>query len=129
MAPVYCEVRVAGIVPPEALLDFEQLTASVQGIVTVVHGRLQDQAAVSGLLARLTASRIESCTCVVAVARNRPRLGVQRGTLVGVAVLLLGWGRAPDLVVAARSPYRLSGLWPGPDSEADLAELAGICPG
>lgn len=59
MAPVYYEVRVTGIVPPEALLDFEQLTASVQGVVTVVHGRLQDQAALCGLLARLMASGIE----------------------------------------------------------------------
>jgi hypothetical protein len=59
VAPVYYEVRVTGIVPPEALLDFEQLTASVQGVVTVVHGRLQDQAALYGLLARLMASGIE----------------------------------------------------------------------
>ena len=43
----------AGTLPPEALLDFERLSASVQRIETVVHGPLQDQAALYGLLARL----------------------------------------------------------------------------
>jgi hypothetical protein len=84
VAPVYYEVRVTGIVPPEALLDFEQLTASVQGVVTVVHGRLQDQAAVSGLLARLTASRIEilhlrRCRCAEPASSGRPARDARRG--------------------------------------------------
>jgi hypothetical protein len=46
----YYEIRVAGTLPPEALLDFDRLTASVE---TVVHGPLRDQAALTGLLARL----------------------------------------------------------------------------
>lgn len=58
MTSIYYEVRVAGILPPEALLDFESLTA-VQSAETVVHGPLQDQAALSGLLARLEASGIQ----------------------------------------------------------------------
>jgi hypothetical protein len=49
----YYEIRVVGILPPEALLDFERLTASVQQVETVVHGPLKDQAALHGLLARL----------------------------------------------------------------------------
>jgi hypothetical protein len=44
------EIRITGILPPEALLDFEELVASVE---TVVHGKLPDQAALHGLLARL----------------------------------------------------------------------------
>jgi hypothetical protein len=49
----YYEIRVAGVLPPEALLDFERLTAAVEPVETVVHGPLQDQAALHGLLARL----------------------------------------------------------------------------
>ena len=49
----YYEIRVAGVLPPEALLDFERLTASVEPVETVVHGPLRDQAALNGLLARL----------------------------------------------------------------------------
>jgi hypothetical protein len=59
VAPIYYEVRVAGILPPEALLDFESLTVAVQSAETVVHGTFQDQAALSGLLARLQASGVE----------------------------------------------------------------------
>jgi hypothetical protein len=49
----YYEIRVAGVLPPEVLLDFDRLTASVEPVETVVHGPLQDQAALHGLLARL----------------------------------------------------------------------------
>lgn len=59
MIPIYYEVRVAGVLPPEVLLDFESLTVAVQPAETVVHGPLQDQAALSGLLARLEASGME----------------------------------------------------------------------
>jgi hypothetical protein len=47
------EIRITGILPPEALLDFENLIASVEPVETVVHGQLPDQAALHGLLARL----------------------------------------------------------------------------
>ena len=50
---LYYEIRVAGLLPPEVLLDFERLDASVKPVETVVHGPLPDQAALHGLLARL----------------------------------------------------------------------------
>ncbi|MGO8886344.1 MAG: hypothetical protein ACLPUO_06405 [Streptosporangiaceae bacterium] len=53
MTTAYYEIRVAGTLPPGALLDFDRLNAAVE---TVVHGPLPDQAALSGLLARLEAS-------------------------------------------------------------------------
>ncbi len=53
VTPSYYEIRVTGVLPPEALLDFERLTASVEPVETVVHGPLADQAALQGLLARL----------------------------------------------------------------------------
>jgi hypothetical protein len=49
----YYEIRVTGVLPPEALLDFDRLTASVEPVETVLHGPLRDQAALNGLLARL----------------------------------------------------------------------------
>jgi hypothetical protein len=49
----YYEIRVSGVLPPEALLDFDRLTASVEPVETVVHGPIRDQAALNGLLARL----------------------------------------------------------------------------
>ena len=52
MPSSYYEIRVAGVLPAEALLDFDRLTASVEPIETVVHGPVQDQAALQGLLAR-----------------------------------------------------------------------------
>ena len=55
----YYEIRVSGVLPPEALLDFDRLTASVEPVETVVHGALQDQAALNGLLARLEAFGVE----------------------------------------------------------------------
>ena len=59
MASSYYEIRVAGILPPEALLDFERLTASVEPVETVVHGPLPDQSALTGLLARLETFGVE----------------------------------------------------------------------
>ncbi len=53
MPPQNYEIRVTGVLPPEALLDFEQLSASVEPVETVLHGLLQDQVALHGLLARL----------------------------------------------------------------------------
>ena len=53
MESLYYEIRVVGTLPPEALLDFERLTASVRHVETVLHGPLEDQAALQGLLERL----------------------------------------------------------------------------
>lgn len=47
------EIRVTGTLPPEALLDYEDLTVTVQPAETILDGRLPDQAALNGLLARL----------------------------------------------------------------------------
>ena len=55
----YYEIRIAGVLPPEALLDFERLTASVEPIETVVHGPLRDKAALNGLLVRLETFGVE----------------------------------------------------------------------
>jgi hypothetical protein len=65
------EIRITGILPPEALLDFEDLTASVEPVGTVVHGPLPDQAALHGLLARLETLGVQ----VLEVRRlhNQPR--------------------------------------------------------
>jgi len=49
----YYEIRVSGVLPPEALLDFDRLTAEVEPVETVLHGPIRDQAALNGLLARL----------------------------------------------------------------------------
>ena len=49
----YYEIRVSGLLPPEALVDFERLTATVEPVETVLHGPLADQAALTGLLLRL----------------------------------------------------------------------------
>jgi hypothetical protein len=49
---LYYEIRVAGILPPEALVDFDDLTVA-EPVETVVHGPLPDQAALYGLLTRL----------------------------------------------------------------------------
>jgi hypothetical protein len=53
MSGAYYEIRISGVLPAEALLDFDWLSAEVEPVETVVHGRLRDQAALQGLLARL----------------------------------------------------------------------------
>jgi hypothetical protein len=55
----YYEIRVGGVLPPEALLDYERLIASVEPVGTVVHGQLPDQAALQGLLVRLEALGVQ----------------------------------------------------------------------
>jgi hypothetical protein len=55
----YYEIRVTGLLPPEALLDFDRLTASVEPVETVLHGPLRDQAALNRLLARLETFGVE----------------------------------------------------------------------
>lgn len=59
MPSSHYEIRVTGVLPPEVLLDFETLTASVEPVETVVHGPLQDQSALKGLLARLEMFGVE----------------------------------------------------------------------
>ena len=52
MASSRYEIRVAGVVPAEALLDFESLTSAVAPVETVLCGEIVDSAALQGLLAR-----------------------------------------------------------------------------
>ena len=59
MSSSYYEIRIAGVLPSEALLDFDRLAVSVEPVETVVHGPLRDQAALQGLLARLEAFGIQ----------------------------------------------------------------------
>jgi hypothetical protein len=59
LPPSYYEIRIVGVLPPEALLDFERLSASVEPVETVLHGPLRDQAALHGLLARLQAFGVQ----------------------------------------------------------------------
>jgi hypothetical protein len=55
----YYQIRISGVLPAEALLDFDRLTAEVEPVGTVVRGPLRDQAALQGLLARLEAFGIQ----------------------------------------------------------------------
>ena len=59
MPSSYYEIRVSGVLPPEALLDFDRLTASVEPVETVLHGPIRAQAALNGLLARLEAFGVQ----------------------------------------------------------------------
>ena len=76
MSSSYYEIRVAGVLPPEALLDFDRLTASVEPIETVLHGPLRDQAALQGLLARLETFGIQVIE-VRRLRRDDPAAGEQ----------------------------------------------------
>jgi hypothetical protein len=49
----YYEIRVAGVLPSEVLLDFELLRAAPAPVETVLHGPLPDQKALAAFLARL----------------------------------------------------------------------------
>lgn len=53
MTPHLYEIRIAGSLPPEALVDYQQLTVWSEPSATLVRGLLPDQAALHGLLARL----------------------------------------------------------------------------
>jgi hypothetical protein len=53
MASAFYEIRVAGVLPPEVLLDFERLSADLAPVETVLHGPLPDQVALAAFLTRL----------------------------------------------------------------------------
>ena len=72
------EIRVAGVLPLEVLLDFDQLTASVEPVETVVHGPLRDQAALNALLARLEMFGVE-----IREIRRRPERKPDAGEVQG----------------------------------------------
>ncbi len=69
------EIRVVGTLPPEALLDFDDLTAVVEPVETVLHGPLQDQAALHSLLARLETFGVQVVEVRRLHTRGRPSTG------------------------------------------------------
>lgn len=110
MTSHYYEIRVAGILPPEALLDFERLSASVQPVETVVHGLLQDQAALQGFLARLETFGVQ----VLEVRRlqdENPHVQLAAAELPGTvpAAPALLPGHRSWRVVKTQDPVALSG--------------------
>jgi hypothetical protein len=58
LAPTY-EVRVAGLVPPEALAGLPDVQVAQQELRTVLTGSFEDQAALHGFLQRLRALGLE----------------------------------------------------------------------
>ena len=57
--PQRCEIRVRGRLGPKMLRAFPALDAQPQGEDTLLRGRLQDQAAVYGVIAKLEALGLE----------------------------------------------------------------------
>jgi hypothetical protein len=53
MAARYYKIRVRGQIPPDELVEFENVTAVVQSGETVLCGPVIDQAALQGILQRL----------------------------------------------------------------------------
>jgi len=51
----YYEIRVHGRIPPDDLVEFENVTAVLQSGETVLRGRVIDQAGLQGILLRLHA--------------------------------------------------------------------------
>ncbi len=90
------EIRITGILPPEALLDFEELVASVEPVETVVHGQLPDQAALHGLLARLELLGVQ----VLEVRRLRD----QARSAESASPDRSSWPRQPDRQARAAPP-------------------------
>ena len=105
-SPHHYEIRVAGTLPPEALLDFDQLNASVEPVGTMLHGVLPDQAALYGLLTRLEALGAQ----VLEVRRLQDREPAGRGQ--SSAAGSRSWRRrtsrtwAPSASSLVSSPYR-----------------------
>ena len=71
MPPSYYEIRVTGILPPEALLDFERLKASVEPVETVVHGPLRIRPRCTGSWSGSTPSAYRSWTYAVSMTQLR----------------------------------------------------------
>jgi hypothetical protein len=71
----YYEIRVAGMLPSEVLLDFERLSADPAPVETVLHGPLPDQAALAAFLVRLEDFGAD----VIEIRRLRERRGQSGG--------------------------------------------------
>jgi hypothetical protein len=59
MAPAAYEVRVAGVVPEQALRDLGAVTMAAEPTTTTLYGEIADEAALFGLLGRLRDLGIE----------------------------------------------------------------------
>jgi hypothetical protein len=57
--PKTYEIRLHGEIPPDELIEFENLRATVEPAETVLVGCLPDQAALHGILRRLNALGLE----------------------------------------------------------------------
>jgi hypothetical protein len=100
MASAYYEIRVAGMLPPEVLLDFDWLKADLAPVETVLHGPLPDQAALAAFLARLE----EFGADVIEIRRLRENGSTARRLLVrGDPVTGAGW-----LVLLPAQPHELN---------------------
>ena len=62
------EIRIKGRLSESVLSAFEDLSATVEPVETVLYGPVQDQAALSGLMARIQALGLE----LVAIRRLPP---------------------------------------------------------
>jgi hypothetical protein len=83
----YYEIRVAGMLPIEVLLDFELLRAAPAPVETVLHGPLPDQAALAAFLSRLQDFGAD----VIEIRRLRENLRLEAEHLrLGGAELLVG---------------------------------------
>ena len=83
----YYEIRVAGMLPIEVLLDFELLRAAPAPVETVLHGPLPDQAALAAFLARLENFGAN----VIEIRRFRERRGQSRGQSGGGSEARARW--------------------------------------
>ncbi|MGH8970911.1 MAG: hypothetical protein ACRDV1_13285 [Actinomycetes bacterium] len=59
MTDITYEVRIAGLVPPDALEDLGEVSVAPAAASTVISGAVADQAALLGLLARLRAHGLQ----------------------------------------------------------------------
>ncbi|MGO8979439.1 MAG: hypothetical protein ACLP7J_07025 [Streptosporangiaceae bacterium] len=77
MSSSYYEIRVAGVLPPDALAGYDQLTARIQRVQTILRGPLSDQAALGRLLAwlELLGARPEEIRLLLGA--GRPAVGDQ----------------------------------------------------
>jgi hypothetical protein len=84
----YYEIRVAGMLPVEVLLDYELLRAAPAPVETVLHGPLPDQAALAAFLTRLEDFGAD----VIEIRRLRENLRLLEAEHLGLggAELLVG---------------------------------------
>ena len=73
MARMSYEIRVSGLVPEEMLDEFEDITATVMPVETVLQGPVADQAALHGILIRLQSLGLSLVEVRRLLAEPRPQ--------------------------------------------------------